>query len=225
MPPKKYQTTYTDEEGNVRLLPLTSVGRNLAESCWALACLYAIRAGVRPHEVLDSDQFANACLGLCMAAQRYDRKRGVKFTSFSGWWMRSNINHAIDLSNQPKRGGTGRGKRHRQIKTHRLSELKKGMEGDYDPFDIDELADRRERRPEVAASLKESAERAADLLRYLDPRSRRMVERWFGGMSLRAIGDDERPRVTRERVRQVIERSIRKMQKAAGVEVAGDRRA
>ncbi len=157
-------------------------------------------------KINDSEQYANGWLGLLRACELFDPSRGFEFSTYACWWIRQHILRPHEALKSVKNGyGT---------KTTNFTGLMCN-----EAYRDDELYDPAiSREPDPAELVADCDERQADrelvaqMMSRLDERGRRLVRRHvMEGMTLEAVADMEEPPVTRERVRQLVVKSLRKI--------------
>lgn len=168
-----------------------------------LVFFWAIRYGARD-PVRDSEEYANGWIGLLRACELFDPAKGCKFSTYATYWIRQAIMRFYD-NQKLRKNGSG------VIKTVVFSQI-----ADLDSDSDWEPAIDRQPEPPDAAAIREEAELCDKLLRTLCPRERRFVRaKFLEGRTLQDIAEGEVPRISLERVRQMIERAIAKMQRFA----------
>src|SRR5215470_19981456 len=68
-----------------------------------LRLVVTIAKGYRTHSVDLLDLVQEGTLGLMRAVDRYDWRRGTKFSTYAAWWIRAGIVQALAASAQPIR--------------------------------------------------------------------------------------------------------------------------
>ena len=153
----------------------------------------------------DSDQFSRGCVGLMHAKQRFDPSRNVKFSTYASFWIRAYMqrdHYFVDQS----------------VDTVPFSNFsRKSEDGEF------EIAvDRRSRHTEDV-SVQDEARRAMEIIRRADPRWADIVEmRFVRGMHLREIGEEVS--LSKERVRQILERAVFLVRGRMGKRKVGNKR-
>jgi RNA polymerase sigma-32 factor len=201
--------------------PLDAEQQRLVTSCVALARKVARdlhRLGGLYARVSVEDLEGAAYYGLCLAAQRFEPSRGLRFTTFATWYARGYAQKTvytggvITLPSTVTKGG----RRGRSCSTRAASAAAvyaRPIGGDS--RDDDDAPGHRPacRRPGPA----EEAERAdyiSHALSSLYPRERRVVEaRVLEGRKLEEVAAELR--LSRERVRQIEKRAMEKLRKRA----------
>ncbi len=168
---------------------------------------FALKFGAR-QPVKDSWQYAEGWIGLIRAARRYSPDRGAKFTTLASITIR----HAI-LSVMKRAGCHNR----------RIGEtsipFSQTAAGELD-FRGEDLAVDDWPEPDVDVQEREAEamrlDLCDDLFRFLDERTRRFIKASVvRGLTYDEIGMREQPRISRERVRQIIEKGLEKMRDIA----------
>lgn len=141
--------------------------------------------------------------GLCVAARKFDPERGVKFTTYAGWWIHSMIqrglrnNHCIRVPEYTFQKRCPRKYRDLAMKAREgftLVDTTEGCDrffadaGEHDTFDDDDF------------------ESLRDALSMLDERDRQVLTRRYAGHYRHAIGRDLG--VCAERVAQLEKRAM-----------------
>ena len=83
--------------------PLTLAQAKLVADNASMARAYAYRF-LRAHpraKHISEDLIQEAYIGLCIAAQRFDEKRGWKFVTYAFWWMGATVREAFRTDANP----------------------------------------------------------------------------------------------------------------------------
>lgn len=171
---------------------------------WALKF---VRRMIGPHLKLeDTEEYADALLGLVEASRRYDPTRGFRFSTFATWWLRQSVNRGRDdrgTSHNPKRKRRGEELLFSQMACN-TDVQDEPFEIAIDPIDSDEAC-------EVAISdpflgMWKILEMVANF------RERRLLYKIaVSDMTLEEVAAEETPRITRERVRQIVLRATTRL--------------
>ena len=190
-------------------------------------------------------------LGLMRAVEKYEYRRGFKFSTYATWWVRQAIQraladqartirlpvHMVDAVSKIRRAAGQLAHRlGREPGVREISEVSGFSEAEVDqvlrvarsPASLDKrlgekedmsmgdfIRDDREERPESAASRRMMEERLESILETLSYREREIIKMRFGigtgiPYTLKDIGRIFR--LTRERVRQIEAKALRKLQ-------------
>ena len=169
----------------------------------ALACQWAIKYGAR-HPVEDSEQYADAWIGLVKAAERFDHARGIQFTTYATWWLRQSVSYPLNRAKCQKREGLSR----------TMAFSQHGHDPDFADVLAGEIVDHRTDDPVAVAAAVEERERLGELMACLFPRQRDVIRsRFFEHRSLADIAAAEG--VSKERIRQIELRALERMREHA----------
>ena len=146
--------------------------------------------------VADTDEYQDGCVGLCIAARKFDPARGTAFSTYATWWIRMHVIRGRRVRRCQGPGQTREGWR----PTVAFTDIRGGL-------------CRRLRVPPATNGDSESASEAVEKLlgdvRGLTDRERRYLKLRADGRMYREID----PGISRERVRQILARAIRKVRK------------
>ncbi|TME99691.1 MAG: sigma-70 family RNA polymerase sigma factor [Chloroflexi bacterium] len=243
---------HLDDAERQQLLDLVSQGDTareaLADANLRLVVSVARRYSNRGVPLIDLIQEGN--LGLLRAVEKFDWRRGFKFSTYATWWIRQAVSRAIaddartiripvhlyDVVNRMARISSqlhqelGREPTDEEvgallhISADRVRELNQvlpqpvsldGFVGeDQDTPLSDMVADDDATTIESVAEQRLLADRVRDTLQTLTPRERRVIELRFGLIgdkdeTLTSIGREIG--VTRERIRQIESKALRKL--------------
>ena len=243
---------HLDDAERQQLLDLVSQGDTareaLADANLRLVVSVARRYSNRGVPLIDLIQEGN--LGLLRAVEKFDWRRGFKFSTYATWWIRQAVSRAIaddartiripvhlyDVVNRMARISSqlhqelGREPTDEEvgallhISADRVRELNQvlpqpvsldGFVGeDQDTPLSDMVADDDATTTESVAEQRLLADRVRDTLQTLTPRERRVIELRFGligdkNETLTSIGREIG--VTRERIRQIESKALRKL--------------
>ncbi|KAI94733.1 RNA polymerase sigma factor RpoD [Rhodomicrobium udaipurense JA643] len=214
--------------------------RRLVETNLKLVIWVAKRYGGLP--LMDRIQEGN--IGLMRAAERFDFKRGVKFSSYAVWWIRQGILRANADTSRMIRLPVHVFDSLRKVERARLrfhNEMGYEPEADQiagplemspllvkrllhlpeEPFpndseaaaEIGSIIDQETPSPEQGLLISDAQEIIRELLECLDPREERIIRQRFGfgceEQTLEEIGQANN--LTRERIRQIEARALRKL--------------
>lgn len=141
------------------------------------------RLAARRSQLPESDLFQEGCLGLISAVQRFDHRRGIKFSTYASFWIRAHVTAAaanlLGALNLPT------------SRAHQLRQAR-GVE-----VELAQTFGRSASVAEVAAGMGRSEQWTADLMSHQTPQS-------FDGLDLEAMDvaadpwtepgqDEERP--------------------------------
>ena len=243
---------HLDDAERQQLLDLVSQGDTareaLADANLRLVVSVARRYSNRGVPLIDLIQEGN--LGLLRAVEKFDWRRGFKFSTYATWWIRQAVSRAIaddartiripvhlyDVVNRMARISSqlhqelGREPTDEEVgallhmSADRVRELNQvlpqpvSLEGfvgeDQDTPLSDMVADDDATTIESVAEQRLLADRVRDTLQTLTPRERRVIELRFGLIgdkdeTLTSIGREIG--VTRERIRQIESKALRKL--------------
>ena len=243
---------HLDDAERQQLLDLVSQGDTareaLADANLRLVVSVARRYSNRGVPLIDLIQEGN--LGLLRAVEKFDWRRGFKFSTYATWWIRQAVSRAIaddartiripvhlyDVVNRMARISSqlhqelGREPTDEEVgallhmSADRVRELNQvlpqpvsldGFVGeDQDTPLSDMVADDDATTIESVAEQRLLADRVRDTLQTLTPRERRVIELRFGligdkNETLTSIGREIG--VTRERIRQIESKALRKL--------------
>jgi RNA polymerase primary sigma factor len=232
-----------------RVLRLQDVKNELIEANLRLVVRIARRYRNRGLQFLDLIQEGN--LGLMKAVDRFDWRRGVKFSTYASWWIRQGMTrgladkgrtiripvHIVERMSQVSRKSSELSKvLGREPNEEELSEalgmslekvqgvlgivgmevsLEAPMGGDDGATLLDLIADTTATDPQAVVIESHMADHMSELLTTLLPNEARVIRMRFGigessHMTLEAAG--KRIGLTRERVRQIETKALRKLQ-------------
>src|SRR5215468_7067260 len=90
---------------STRTPPLTAEQNQLVLSHLKLV-LHLVQTHGQSKKWLHSDLVCEGNIALCIAASRFDPKRGLKFSTYAGWWVRAAIFDCLLRSHNQVRFGT-----------------------------------------------------------------------------------------------------------------------
>jgi RNA polymerase sigma factor (sigma-70 family) len=193
---------------------------------------------LRHRGVAFEDLLHEGFLGLIEAARRFDADRGVRFTTYSAWWIRKFILKAIrdqsrvvripdhrlrivraarEANSELEQSLGRRSCLHDDAATHDEISLGDHRGGDDLPSPIDSVADPGTLSPEQMAIRSDLERRMSEAAARLSARAWRILRDRFGldgvaPLTLKEVG--EREGISRERARQIEAESIRRLRRA-----------
>lgn len=182
---------------------------HLALARWVASKLVRWRTGRPARAIDDTEEFADACMGLMKAAERFDPNRGVKFATYAHWWVQQFIRRGLEV----RHGFGGKHARNSGKQAAREIPFSEMKLPDDEAGPVESLfAAPPEPEPEDATSF----ERISRLLSVLDRRGRRIVYKRILGYTLAQVAAEENPPIGKERVRQLQERAIKTIRRKHG---------
>lgn len=152
----------------------------------------------------DTEEYADGCTGLMHAVKKYKPELGWKLATYAAHWINRDIRDGWYL----------RGFRQIEGRTPKCQE--RLFTDLTSAADEDQIDQRIAVEPNVEEPcLDTPGERMEVFMACLDWRAKRIVFKHTMGKTLAEIGDEEKPPITRERVRQLLKRAIVRMRMVA----------
>ncbi|PYL34641.1 MAG: RNA polymerase subunit sigma, partial [Verrucomicrobia bacterium] len=147
-------------------------------------------------------------MGLMKAVEKFEYRRGYKFSTYATWWIRQAITRSI--ADQAR---TIRIPVHMIETINKLMRVQKQLVQEYGRFG-DFIEDRGAENPSDMTAIVLLKEKIKDVLETLTDRERQVLEQRFGlvdgySRTLEEVG--RQFQVTRERIRQIEAKALRKM--------------